>query len=40
MGQIEPGLDNVSSSEMETWFDDANGKRVIIHGGIVVNQEN
>ena len=34
------GKFDVSSSEMETWFDDANGKRVIIHGGIVVNQEN
>ncbi|WP_303816370.1 hypothetical protein [Acidaminococcus timonensis] len=34
------GKFDVSSSEEETWFDDENGKRVIIHGGIVVNQEN
>lgn len=34
------GKFDVSSSEAETWFDDENGKRVIIHGGIVVNQEN
>lgn len=34
------GKFDVSSSEQETWFDDADGKRVIIHGGIVINQEN
>lgn len=34
------GKFDVSSSEAETWFDDENGKRVIIHGGIVVNEEN
>lgn len=34
------GKFDVSDSEKEVWFDDANGKRVIIHGGIVINQEN
>ena len=34
------GKFDVSNSENETWFDDAGGKRVIIHGGIVINQEN
>lgn len=30
----------VSESENEVYFDDEDGKRVIIHGGIVVNEEN
>lgn len=34
------GKFDVSSSEDEVYFDDDNGKRVIIHGGIVVNEEN
>lgn len=34
------GKFDVSSSENEVYFDDENGKRVIIHGGIVVNEEN
>lgn len=33
------GKFDVSSSETETYFD-IDGKRVIIHGGIVVNEEN
>lgn len=32
------GKFDVSSSETETYFD-IDGKRVIIHGGIVVNEE-
>lgn len=34
------GKFDVSDSESEVYFDDQNGKRVIIHGGIVVNEEN
>ena len=34
------GKFDVSASENEVYFDDANGKRVIIHGGIVINEEN
>ena len=34
------GKFDVSESENEVYFDDANGKRVIIHGGIVINEEN
>lgn len=34
------GKFDVSSSENEVYFDDQNGKRVIIHGGIVINEEN
>mgnify|MGYP000234763862 FL=1 len=30
---------DVASSERETWFDNGNGKRVIIRGGIVINEE-
>lgn len=33
------GKFDVSSSETETYFD-LNGKRVIIHGGIVIDEEN
>lgn len=33
------GKFDVSSSENEVYFD-VNGKRVIIHGGIVINEEN
>lgn len=33
------GKFDVSESENETYFD-VNGKRVIIHGGIVINEEN
>ena len=33
------GKFDVSSSESETYFD-INGKRVIIHGGIVIDEEN
>lgn len=33
------GKFDVSESESETYFD-VNGKRVIIHGGIVINEEN
>ena len=33
------GKFDVSESENEVYFDDQNGKRVIIHGGIVINQE-
>ena len=33
------GKFDVSESERETYFD-VNGKRVIIHGGIVINEEN
>lgn len=33
------GTFDVSSSQFETWFD-LDGKRVIIHGGIVINEEN
>ena len=32
------GKFDVSDSENEVWFD-RNGKRVIIHGGIVINEE-
>lgn len=31
---------DVSESENEVYFDNQNGKRIIIHGGIVVNEEN
>ena len=34
------GKFDVSESENEVYFDDQNGKRIIIHGGIVVNEEN
>lgn len=34
------GKFDLSSSEEEIYFDDQNGKRVIIHGGIVVAEEN
>lgn len=34
------GKFDLSSSEKEIYFDDQNGKRVIIHGGIVVAEEN
>ena len=34
------GKFDVSASENEVYFDDQNGKRIIIHGGIVVNEEN
>ena len=34
------GKFDVSESENEVYFDDQNGKRVILHGGIVVNEEN
>ena len=34
------GKFDVSESENEVYFDDDNGKRVIIHGGIVINEEN
>lgn len=33
------GKFDVSSSETEVYFDDENNKRVIIHGGIVINEE-
>lgn len=33
------GKFDVSESEEEVYFDDENGKRVIIHGGIVINEE-
>lgn len=34
------GKFDVSDSENEVYFDDSDGKRIIIHGGIVINQEN
>lgn len=34
------GKFDVSSSEYEVYFDDENDHRVIIHGGIVINEEN
>lgn len=34
------GKFDVSSSEYEVYFDDENNHRVIIHGGIVINEEN
>ena len=34
------GKFDVSESENEVYFDDSDGKRVIIHGGLVVNEEN
>lgn len=34
------GKFDVSESEEEVYFDDEDGKRVIIHGGIVINEEN
>lgn len=34
------GKFDLSSSEEEIYFDDQNGKRVIIHGGIAVAEEN
>lgn len=34
------GKFDVSGSETEVYFDDSNGKRIIIHGGIVINEEN
>ena len=33
------GKFDVSESESETYFDDEDGKRVVIHGGIVINEE-
>lgn len=33
------GKFDVSESENEVYFDDERGKRVIIHGGIVINEE-
>jgi hypothetical protein len=33
------GKFDVSESENEVYFDDENGKCVIIHGGIVINEE-
>ena len=33
------GKFDVSESENETYFDDENGKRIVIHGGIVINEE-
>lgn len=33
------GKFDVSESENEVYFDDQDGKRVIIHGGIVINEE-
>lgn len=33
------GKFDVSSSENEVYFDDQNGKRIIIHNGIVINEE-
>ena len=33
------GKFDVSQSEAEVYFDDEDGKRVIIHGGIVINEE-
>ena len=34
------GKFDISQSENEIFFDDENGKRVIIHGGIVICEEN
>lgn len=34
------GKFDVSESENEVYFDNQDGKRIIIHGGIVVNEEN
>ena len=34
------GKFDLSNSSQEVYFDDQNGKRVIIHGGIVVVEEN
>ena len=34
------GKFDISESENEVYFDDQNGKRIIIHGGIIVNEEN
>ena len=34
------GKFDVSESENEVYFDNENGKRVIIHGGVVINEEN
>lgn len=33
------GKFDVNESETEVYFDDEDGKRVIIHGGIVINEE-
>lgn len=33
------GKFDISNSENEVFFDDANGKRVVIHGGIVISEE-
>lgn len=33
------GKFDVSESEREIYFDDESGKRVVIHGGIVINEE-
>lgn len=34
------GKFDVTEDDQEVYFDDENGKRVIIHGGIVINEEN
>ena len=34
------GKFDISESDTEIFFDDADGKRVIIHGGIVICEEN
>lgn len=34
------GKFDVSENSNETFFDDENGKRVIIQGGIIINEEN
>ena len=34
------GKFDISESENEIFFDDADGKRVVIHGGIVICEEN
>ena len=34
------GKFDISESTDEVYFDDQNGKRIIIHGGIVISEEN
>lgn len=34
------GKFDVTDSESEVYFDDEDGKRIIIHGGIIINEEN
>lgn len=34
------GKFDVTESESEVYFDDEDGKRIIIHGGIIINEEN